>query len=69
MNWSMYTVGRSTHLKIAVVGLLAALLISVIRISGSEVNLRTDIMTTQGLTMIKAGEPVIFTDRSVPVVR
>ena len=69
MNWSMYAVDRSTHIKIVVVGLLAALLISAIQITGSEVNLRTDIMTAQDHTMIEAGEPVIFTDRSVPVVR
>ena len=67
MNWSMYTVDRPTHFKILVVGLLAALLISVIGITGSEVNLRTDIMTAQGATVIEAG--AIFTDRSVPIVR
>jgi hypothetical protein len=67
MNWSIYTVDRSTHLKIVVVGLLAALLISVIGITGSEVNLRTDIMTAEGATVIEAG--AIFTDRSVPIVR
>jgi hypothetical protein len=67
MNWSIYTEDRSTHLKIVVVGLLAALLISVIGITGSEVNLRTDIMTAEGATVIEAG--AIFTDRSVPIVR
>jgi hypothetical protein len=69
MNWSMYTVDRSTHLKIVVVGLFAALLISVIGITASEVNVGTDIMTAQGSTVIKAGAPVIFTDRSVPIIR
>ena len=33
MNWSMYTADRTTHLKIVVVGLTAALLMSVIGIS------------------------------------
>ena len=33
MNWSMYTADRTTHLKIVVVGLAAALLISVIGIA------------------------------------
>ena len=32
MNWSMYTADRTTHLKIVVVGLAAALLIAVIGI-------------------------------------
>jgi hypothetical protein len=69
MNWSMYTADRTTHLKIVVVGLLAALLISFIGIAASELNLGTDIMTAQGPTVIKAGAPVVFTVRSGLVVR
>ena len=62
MNWSMYTADRTTHLKIVVVGLCAALLIAVIGISARELNLGTDIMTAQSPTVIKAGGPVVFTD-------
>jgi hypothetical protein len=69
MNWSMFTADRATHLKVAVVGLSAALLISVIGITGQQLNLGTDIMTAQGPTVIKAGAPVIFTDRNLPVIR
>jgi hypothetical protein len=69
MNWSMYTVDRITHLKIVVVGLSAALLISVIGIAAQQLNLGTDIMTAQGVTVIKAGAPVVFTDRSLSVIR
>ena len=69
MNWSMYTADRTTHLKIVVVGLCAALLIAVIGISARELNLGTDIMTAQGPTVIKAGAPVVFTDRSGSVIR
>jgi hypothetical protein len=69
MNWSMYTANRSTHLKIVVVGLVAALLITVIGISGRELNLSTDIMTARAATVIKAGGPVVFTDRTAPVIR
>ena len=69
MNWSMYTADRTTHLKIVVVGLLAALLICIIGISASEVNVGTDIMTAQGTTVIKAGAPVMFTDRRVLIIR
>jgi hypothetical protein len=69
MNWSIYTADRATHLKIVATGLLAALLISLVGIAASELNRGTDIMTAQGPTMIKAGEPMVFTDRSVPVVR
>jgi hypothetical protein len=69
MNWSMYTADRTTHLKIVVVGLAAALLISVIGISATELNLGTDIMTAQNPSIIKAGGPVVFTDRAAPTIR
>lgn len=69
MNWSMYTADRTTHLKIVVVGLCAALLISVIGISARTLNLGTDIMTAQSPTVIKAGGPVVFTDRNGPIIR
>jgi hypothetical protein len=69
MNWSLYTADRTTHLKIVVVGLAAALMIAVIGISARELNLGTDIMTAQSPTVIKAGGPVVFTDRSGPTVR
>jgi hypothetical protein len=69
MNWSMHTADRSTHLKIVAVGLVAAFLIAVIGISARELNLGTDIMTAQNPTVIKAGGPIVFTDRSGPVIR
>jgi hypothetical protein len=69
MNWSIYTADRSTHLKIVVVGLAAALLIAVIGISAREFNLGTDIMTAQAPTVIKAGGPVVFTNRDGATIR
>jgi hypothetical protein len=69
MNWSIYTADRTTHLKIVLVGLAAALLIAVIGIAVQQLNLGIDIMTAQGPTVIKAGAPVVFTDRSGPVIR
>ena len=69
MNWSLYTADRITHFKIVAVGLSAALLVSVIGIAANELNLRTDIMAAQSPTVIKAGAPVIFTDRDGPLVR
>jgi cytochrome oxidase Cu insertion factor (SCO1/SenC/PrrC family) len=69
MNWSMYTADRTTHLKIVVVGLCAALLIAVVGISARDLNLGTDIMTAQSPTVIKAGGPVVFTDRSGATIR
>jgi hypothetical protein len=69
MNWSMYTADRSTHLKIVVVGLAAALLIAVVGISARGLNLGTDIMSAQAPTVIKAGAPVVFTDQGATVIR
>ena len=69
MNWSMHTADRTTHLKIVTIGLSAALLISVIGISAHGFNLGTGVMTAQSPTVIKAGAPVIFTDRGLPVIR
>ena len=69
MNWSIYTADRTTHLKIVSVGLAAALLIAVIGIAVQRLNLGIDIMTAQGPTVIKAGAPVVFTDRSGPIIR
>lgn len=69
MNWSLYTADRSTHVKVVVVGLVAAILISVIGISAAQLNLGTDIMTAQGPTVIKAGGPVVVTDQSQSVIR
>jgi hypothetical protein len=69
MNWSMYTADRTTHLKIVMVGLAAALLISVLGIAAQQLNRGTDILTAQAPTVTKAGGPVVFTDRSGPIVR
>ena len=69
MNWSMYTADRTTHLKIVVVGLVAALLVAVIGISAQQFNLGTDVLTAQGPTVIKAGGPVVMTDRDHPTIR
>jgi hypothetical protein len=69
MNWSMYTADRTTHLKIVVVGLAAALLIAVVGISARGLNLGTDIMSAQAPTVIKAGAPVVFTDQGATVIR
>jgi hypothetical protein len=69
MNWSMYTADRTTHLKIVVVGLAAALMIAVIGISASQLNLGTDILTAQNPSVIKAGGPVVFTNRAASTIR
>ena len=54
MNSSLYTADRITHLKIVVVGLVAAILIAVIGISARELNLGTDVISGQTPAVIKA---------------
>jgi hypothetical protein len=69
MNWSLYTADRTTHLKIVVVGLVAALLVSVIGIAATQFNLGTDVLTAQDPGIIKAGGPVAFTNRDSATIR
>jgi hypothetical protein len=69
MNSALYTADRTTHLKIVVVGLVAAILIAVIGVSARELNLGTDVMATQTPAVIKAGGPVVLTDMARSVVR
>lgn len=69
MNWSMYTADRSTHRKIAAVGLAVALLIGVAGIAAEQLNPGTDIMAAQAPSIIKAGAPAVFSGRNGPVVR
>ncbi len=69
MNWSIYSADRATHLKVVVVGLVAAILVSVIGISATQLNLGTDILTAQGPTVIKAGGPVVITDQGRSIIR
>jgi hypothetical protein len=69
MNWSMYTADRTTHLKIVVVGLAAALLIAVVGISARGLNSGTDVMSAQAPTVIKAGGPVVVTDQGATTIR
>jgi hypothetical protein len=69
MNWSLYTADRTTHLKIVVVGLTAALLIAVIGISARGLNLGTDIMAAQGPAIIKAGGPVAYSEGGSTTIR
>jgi hypothetical protein len=69
MNWSLYTADRATHLRIVVVGLAAALLISVIGISAHEFNLGTDVLTAQAPSVLKAPKQIEFSARDAATVR
>lgn len=69
MNWSLYTADRSTHLRIVLVGLLGALLISVMVIVSTEIKRDNNIMAAQAPIVIKAGAPIMLTERESPIPR
>jgi len=52
-----------------VVGLSAALLLSIIAIAATKVNLGADSLTAQGPTVIKAGAPTAFSERNDIIMR
>jgi hypothetical protein len=69
MNWSMYTADRSTHCKIASVGFAVALVIIVIGTAAQKLNPGTEIMAARAPSMIKAGAPVVYSNRNGSVIR
>jgi hypothetical protein len=59
----MYTADRTTHLKIVVVALIAAILVAGFSIAANKLNLGTDILTAQSPTVYQPGKTVVFTAR------
>jgi hypothetical protein len=66
MNHSFYSADRSTHLKIVVAALVAA-----IAVSGLALSSRTDLDqgAQQAARAIKAGKPVAITSSGASVIR
>ena len=62
MNSSLWSAGRSTHLKIVAVSLMASIIVVVIGI-----NARVDSDANQ--VVVKAGKPAIYTDNAGSTVR
>jgi hypothetical protein len=60
---------EAVNWKIVMVGLAATLLISVHGIAAQQLNRGTDILTAQAPSVTKASGPVVFTERSGPIVR
>jgi len=69
MNHSMYSADRATHLKIVVVGLIAATLVAGVgiaaRVTDSTATAR---LKTDG-PVLKAGQPVVITSNEASAVR
>jgi hypothetical protein len=66
MNHSIYSADRSTHLKIVVVALVAAIAVAGFGISA---RINSDDGYTQTARVIKAGKPVTLTSSDMAVVR
>lgn len=67
MNWSIFTADRSTHLKIAAIGLAIPLLITAAAVVARQSNV--DITSPQTGSVVKAGTPIIVSDRIGSVIR
>jgi len=64
MNASIRSADQTTHIKIVVVSLLAAIIVVVIGISARNVDVGAD-----NLVISKAGKAVNFSIKDVPTVR
>jgi hypothetical protein len=67
MNHSIYSADRTTHLKIVVVALVAAILVAGFSISARTG--RSDEGFTQTARVMKAGKPVVITSSGNTIVR
>ena len=71
MNYSLATADRSTHLKVVVVALVAAILVVAVGIAArvSSTDTETARVRTQGVVVVKAGTPAAYTRTETPPVR
>jgi hypothetical protein len=70
MNSSLFTCDRSTHLKIVVVSLVAAIVVALVGINArvSETSNLVAGAKTRG-TVVKAGKPAVYSTRDDSTVR
>jgi hypothetical protein len=66
MNHSIYSADRTTHLKIVVVGLVAAIGMAALSISSHIV---ANVASDRSAAVIKVGKPMIMTSSSLMLVR
>ena len=71
MNSSLATADRTTHLKVVVVALVAAILVVTAGIAARVTSIDTETarVRTQGVVVVKAGAPVAYTRTEMPPVR
>ena len=71
MNYSLATADRTTHLKVVVVALVAAILVVAVGIAArvSSTDTETARVRPQGVVVVKAGTPAAYTRTETPPVR
>jgi hypothetical protein len=71
MNYSLATADRTTHLKVVVVALLAAILVVAVGIAAriGSADTETARVRTQGVVVVKAGAPAAYTRTETPSIR
>ena len=71
MNSSLATADRTTHLKVVIVALVAAILIVAGGIAARVTFMDPEIarVRTQGVVVVKAGTPTAYTRTETPSVR
>ena len=68
MNHSIYSADRTTHLKIVVVALVAAIVVAGFSISARTTS-NEGLTQTASMRVMKAGKPVVITSSGNSVVR
>jgi len=71
MNYSLTTADRTTHLKVVVVALVAAILVVTAGIAARVTSIDTETarVRTQGVVVVKAGTPAAYTRTETAPVR
>jgi hypothetical protein len=71
MNYSLATADRTTHLKVVVVALVAAILVVTAGIAARVTSIDTETarVRTQGVVVVKARTPTAYTRTEAPSIR
>ncbi|TAK47043.1 MAG: hypothetical protein EPO23_12905 [Xanthobacteraceae bacterium] len=69
MNHSFYSADRATHLKILVIGVAAAMLVSVVGLSARMTSGEGISMQASGSAVIKADKPMVWTSNADSTIR
>ena len=72
MNHSIYGADRLTHLKIVVVALIGATVVAGVGIAARDTATAPGVITARNqelVPIIRAGQPVVISDRDMTVIR